>query len=333
MDIDYYKAIHGGVNARSDREITEHYAKRRLNWDLPQSIAYEDEVLINGKQQPLIITQTKDEYIYNIEALPYQSFKIGDEIVWQDSHWLVVKKYRGTKYQELGSIEKCNHLLHWLDFQHKLCECWCIVGDEYTRYNRDNTTINQAVDELTLKVPDNEKTQSIFIGKRISIGKGFDHLGQPILIVHKIASRRNITLDLDGNNVIRMTMNRDVYNSHTDNYDLDVCDYFVPDGSVKERIGRTDIYGKTFYRLSGGSRQYAGTFYDGDDNKIAGVVPVWSVEVDSEYEKYVSYTVDNGVLNLTVARNDAMIGATIRVILDDEDESFPEAIKTVEVVE
>ena len=333
MDIDYYKAIQGGINAKSDREIIEHHSKRRLTWDLPESIAYEDDVLVNGKQQPLIITQTKDEYIYNIESMPYQSFKIGDEIVWQNSHWLVVKKYRGTKYQELGSIEKCNHLLHWLDFKHNPCECWCIVGDEYTRYNRDNDTINQAVDELTLKIPDNEMTQSIFIGKRISIGRAYDHIGNPILVVYKIASRRNITLDLDGNNVIRMTMNRDVYNSRTDNYDLDVCDYYEPNGSTKVRTGKTEIIGKTMYRLAGGSRQYVAAFYDKNGNQVADVTPVWTVNFDDEYANIISYTVSNGVVELSVSRNDKAIGATIGITLVDEDESFPEATKIVEVVE
>lgn len=331
MDLEYYKAIQGGVNAQSDRDIIEREAKDALSRELVSSIAYEDDVYVNNNKQPLIITQTKDMYIYNIESMPNETFELGDEVIWQQKHWLVTGKYRGTKYQDLGSIEKCNFKLRWQDFDKMTYECWCIVGDEYSRYNRDNITINSAVDTLTLTMPACECVKKLYLGKRIALGTHYNQQGEKILLVYKVAIHRNITLDYDGDKLIRMMLARDVYNPETDNLEEMICDYQPFDSIKCATGGMSEILGKSVYRISGNPRTYSAVFTRANGDADEAVNPVWTVDIPDEYADAITYEIDDEVLCVSVENDTKIIGATISISVQDENGLYPLVSKTVEV--
>ena len=109
--------------AAYNREVS--YLERKL----PETLSYNEGVLIDGIEQNVAIINSDNLNEKMIFSMPGEDIVHGGLVEWMDNRWLVTERDANTTLYTRARMVQCNHLLKWSDDKDVLHEQWCIVED------------------------------------------------------------------------------------------------------------------------------------------------------------------------------------------------------------
>ena len=126
-----------------------------------------------------------------------------------------------------------------------------------------------------------------------------------------------------------LTVQRDVYDSHSDSISENICDIFVDNGDIAnpQTTGSCVIIGRDTVRI-GTSRKYTATFTEPSGAIVPIERPVWSVIAPDG----VAYRTLDGECTITIPLKEDYVGETIVITVSDEDNIFGSFEKKVQVI-
>lgn len=347
-ELEYFKAVqrfNSVEETQRDREIRE---AKEQQYRALRNTMYSERVEVSGiEKQMIVVPVDNDTNQMTINAMPYDTFEVGEVIKYRNLYWLVTEKKQDEKIQCKGKMTLCNHLLRWQDFNDDICEAHCIIEDPYSRQPRENNVTNHAYSSVTVSVPFNDDTRKLFVDQRFILWTVFNQDGREIPDVYKITDIKQRNTDYGDKHIIKLLMSRDT--SHeSDSIEQMIADYKpvesstpVPQDkkfcefSVKNTVavggsrtatpkfGDEKITSVTVY-LNGG-------IVESTAGKEEGVHAVWDVVCSSGIVPTVTHT-DNGSLRVKLSGDKNQIGGYIDIALKDEEGKYQPQTKRIEVV-
>jgi hypothetical protein len=327
-DKEYFNAIQHIGDPTSYKDTQVNYAKFNLQNRLSKGMTLQQNVYIQGVKQPSIIYK-KDNLGTSytiIESLPYDTFDIGNYVVWNDEYWLVDFISGDKDIQTKGHITKCSNYLRYLDYKDEIHEYWGIISD---MQDSSNITSSGKVDNpeggLQMLVPYNEDTKKIPIGKRFILWTEYDKDGKEYPSVFRVMNITHISKTYGVNKIVILTMERDTYNDN-DSLEHMIADYNINEDKPSSSNKRCEIIGNSIIKSGGVVRTLEAKFYE-NDNEVLNE-PKWEV-FPTLSELHIEYQ-GNKIL-LVLDDNDDLIGTDIIVTLSCDDSEYGSCTKHIEV--
>lgn len=289
--------------------------------------AYQPDAKVNGVITPFAASR-KSTTECSIKAAPGTKIHIGDVVECLGEKWLVVELYTDKVGLMSGVMWLCNECINFQNNSATVYTRCCIVDDgTYSKRSSDpNAFVMANTYKIYLSIDD--ATKRIYIDKRLALGSIYSSDGEEILEVYKIigidAKTRNFGA---GSHLMVLTVQRDVYNPHTDNLANNICDFYAENTSMStvSVAGSCMITGKNYVRI-GTSREYRASFTDVLGNAVSDVVTLWRVDAPNGIE----HAINGNVCTITVPLLEDLIGSEI--VLKLENGEFGEYETKVQVI-
>lgn len=101
----------------NDASTVQEYLTNELKREIKNSFYRNldaQNVLVNGKEQTLLITRDKgDEQIKKVKSMPDEVINLGDIITWNGVYYIVYKLDGDRRIQSKGRMYQCNAVLRW----------------------------------------------------------------------------------------------------------------------------------------------------------------------------------------------------------------------------
>lgn len=148
---------------------------------------------------------------------PDEDINTGNDILWNNHHWLCTNVDGDKEIYAKGIIEKCNNTLKWQTPTGEIKEYPCIIQDKTSVYSsgiEENKYLSLADDQILIIVQSNDDTKQLKINKRFI----FNHSEYEVYELTKIQT-------LIQNGLLYLTMTKSQYNETSDNLDDNIADY------------------------------------------------------------------------------------------------------------
>ena len=279
--------------------------------------------LVDGELKKMIVSSTQVLNEKTFVLMPGDTIKIGDIVVWENLHWLVVELDFDNTIAYKGRIAQCNRQIRWQNPVTKdIIERWCLMTKPYTSNVTNGTQISVSNREYKVQIPYDDETKLVDLDKRFMLEL---INGKPrTYICTSVDQQTNVYQDLE-NGFIVWNLSQDEACHPNDNVDLMVCDYIQGDNdAVNPNIYVID--GMDVLRAELGKFLYTLTPSDEGQKDI-----VWNYSVQTEKRDFihVEQNEDNSVF--LSAENQA-IGAIIELYATDRT-GEEIARKSIEVVD
>lgn len=279
--------------------------------------------LVDGEPKKMIVSSTQVLNEKTFVLMPGDTIKIGDIVVWENLHWLVVELDFDNTIAYKGRIAQCNRQIRWQNPVTKdIIERWCLMTKPYTSNVTNGTQISVSNREYKVQIPYDDETKLVDLDKRFMLEL---INGKPrTYSCTSVDQQTNVYQDLE-NGFIVWNLSQDEACHPNDNVDLMVCDYIQGDNdAVNPNI--YVIEGMDVLRAELGKFLYTLTPSDEGQKDI-----VWNYSVQTEKRDFihVEQNEDNSVF--LSAENQA-IGAIIELYATDRT-GEEIARKSIEVVD
>lgn len=347
---DYFLKRSGKI----EKEESIQTALDSFNELIAENPSYQTEATRNGEIQPLLAIRnsTKTCKVYPV---PGEDLFIGDLVGCYDEMWLVVEMYTDEYGLSTGTMWLCNWVLNYQNGTPDILSSYCVVDDgSYASLTEKSLTTANAA--YSLYIPLNEDTGKMFIDKRLSIGKMYNHRMEEILQVMRIIWIDKVNKSFgSGSHMLKFRLEANVYDAEHDNLENMICDYILPienpsepdnegandtvnepgDGTENnEEVGveqdpsnpkfSYQIQGKDTIRV-GTSRTYKALITDENGEEVEGILS-WKVDNDS-----CSLLSNGSSCVVTVKLDGDLVGTEITLSLSDEEKNIV-CDKVIEVV-
>lgn len=260
------------------------------------------------------------KYIY---ALPNEDFDVGQVVYWNGSHWLITQRDLDNDIITRGFMEQCNREITWQNPKtRKIFSLWATVKKPYYSNLESSGRIEVSTREFKIQMPYTDESKLINIGKRFML-ETID--GEPK--TYRCTSIDSITdrYDRDGRitGFINMNVEQDLYNPDTDNMEVGICDYLIPDDYLKEVFdeGEISFRGEATVKAGGSRKRFTGKFNNSDD------IGTWDVDFGEIPEDELTYEVDGNDIRISVADNMYLVGKTFILRFKDSDDNISAEIE------
>lgn len=333
LDISYFKAIHGGTGLSSSQDLRINENKSRLKEDLISSINYKPLATRNGVLQPIVLVNGKSGFKGTVLALPDDNLSVGDMIVCDGNHWLVVEISSTNPIQKSGTVWLCNQLFRFQNFNSTIIERWGVF-DSGAYSKTEDKQIQTADSWYRIFLPYDDDTKKIFVDKRLATNKGFNSNGDEILTAYKVTSVDPVSKNYGENgHLLVLVAESSPYQVSEDNIDKLICNYIAESGSGgthSPTLLPCSITSSRSTIRTGTSYTFDAVFYESDGITINNdVVPSWSIEPSIIG---VSGTLIGNSFKVSVKNDDALIGEGFIVSVTDSNGLYNIATANVEVV-
>ena len=313
----YYRRIASIGFTRRERAVNHQrdYFIRRL----PESLSFKD-VELNGVPTNIIIDKGTKPYYKKYRSListdpNYIKPRVGDYIKWANTMWLVRSADSDDELYVDGELLQCNYLLKWQNEEGRIIERWAHV-DNASAYNTGKYYYNAVVlasNQMMVYIPIDDDTYYLERDKRLYC----DYTNKGVR--YKVARVDAVSLthgevDMVGTRGIEyIILTEDVEHHSSDNDELQICDYFVPNNIEPEQdMQISDSYSSIDYTSKfikiGSPRTFTACFMNKDGEEQEDIVASWYVE--SEYD--INYEIDGNTIALSCSDIDA-IGSKIKL--------------------
>lgn len=252
------------------------------------SIDYQPEAKVNGKQQELIVAKNKS--VTNerkISAYPGETFYAGDVVDALNAKWLITEVDQNKEVYTHGIMQLCNRELIWQDPDTgEILRRWVTAEKPYYSNLDEAKPLTVSSREYKIQVTFDEETSLIDIDKRFMLEIiGESPKTYKVTSVDTITDRFYQSGEIRGFLVLNVT--QDLYNPKTDRKDLLICDYKEPvqksdpgmypmlEGEIKFTYS-----GNATIRQGGSAKKFTAHLYDGAGNEITDSEFEWSLIVD-----------------------------------------------------
>ena len=311
---------HKGVTSR-DRIISREKEALIAQFEKAPSAK---NTLVDGELKKMIVSSTQVLNEKTFVLMPGDTIKIGDIVVWENLHWLVVELDFDNTIAYKGRIAQCNRQIRWQNPATKdIIERWCLMTKPYTSNVTNGTQISVSNREYKVQIPYDEETKLVDLDKRFMLEL---INGKPrTYSCTSVDQQTNVYQDLE-NGFIVWNLSQDEACHPNDNVDLMVCDYVQSDGD-QENPNIYTISGMDVLRAGLGEFLYTLTPTAEGQNNIA-----WNYSVQTDKHEFVhmEQNTDNSVL---LSAESQAIGAIIELYVTDRlgEEVARKSIEVVDV--
>lgn len=285
-----------------------------------------------NREQSVLIHSTDIPSEKTFNTLPEETMSIGDIIEWHGMHWLVTQIDFDDEITRRGRMVQCNRKIRWQNqTTGAIVERWCLATKPYSSNIAEGLAIATSNREFKIQVTYDEETMMIDLDRRFLLEKinGTPKAYQ-VTSVDTITNRYE---EADGGFLV-WNMKQCEYNSVTDNDELMIADYRPidvvvddDDTDVSDELLMCDIDGKETVRC-GRSRTYKPVFFNHDGIVDDTIIPVWSLDGDTEM---IVASINDRDLTITVFDDDRADGSVFVIDLSDAAGKYHHATKKVEV--
>lgn len=298
--------------------------------DLTESPDYQKDAKRNGEPQPMVFTRGGEDHGYNVICLPGDELFAGDIIDAFGEKWIVMRARADKTTHKVGVMYQCNKLLRFQNFDTKIHERWSYIDvSGYSSAFNNSTSMQSSAEQMAIYLPFDEATEKIYVDKRLVINSGYDRFGRKLLSVLKVTGANPVAESFNqGDHLLMLKVERDLYDAETDNIELEICDYISEDAEMQEPADNKScsISGRKTLRI-GRANRYKAVFFD-EDEVIVGVEPTW----DLTSEDGVTLTIDGTDAIVSAEDVSELIGSTFVLTLCASDDSFGRTTLEGEVV-
>lgn len=179
-------------------------------------------VTINGEEQRVSITNRTTHKEKRICSMPGETLKHGGIVEYSNGIWLITDVDYETEVYQRGLMQRCNHVLRWINGEGVLREKWCIVEDG-TKYligekSEDIMTIGDS--RIAVTVGKDDETIELKRGLRFLI----DDVDVEHPTVYQITKGNRFFSTTNNEGVFRFILNEVVLNAG-DNEKLRIADF------------------------------------------------------------------------------------------------------------
>lgn len=262
--------------------------------------------LVGDEEKQMIVKSTQSLNEKTFILSPGDTIRIGDIVVWENLHWLVVELDFDNTIALKGRITQCNRQIRWQNTKTgEIVERWCLLTKPYTSNVTDGTQISVSNREYKVQVPYDDETKLIDLDKRFML-EVID--GKPrTYSCTSVDQQTNVYQDLK-NGFIVWNLSQDGAGQPNDNVELMICDYI--DSASHEEPSYIMIYGPEIIRASTGNWK----FYISQEEMADEVV--WSIVVQPEVRDYIHSEQPNN-FEIEISADKSAIGSVIEIVVSD----------------
>lgn len=278
--------------------------------------------LVDGELKKMIVSSTQALNEKTFVLMPGDTIKIGDIVVWENLHWLVVELDFDNTIAYKGRIAQCNRQIRWQNPVTKdIIERWCLMTKPYTSNVTNGTQISVSNREYKVQIPYDDETKLVDLDKRFMLEL---INGKPrTYSCTSVDQQTNVYQDLE-NGFIVWNLSQDEAGRPGDNAELMICDYVEPEENLPSSV-KASITGMDVLRAGLGEFEYT------LDSESDVDVVSWHISVQDEMREYIHMS-ESGIHSVYLSAAVQAIGALIEIYVTDRlgDEI---ARKVVEVVD
>lgn len=278
--------------------------------------------LVDGELKKMIVSSTQVLNEKTFVLMPGDTIKIGDIVVWENLHWLVVELDFDNTIAYKGRIAQCNRQIRWQNPVTKdIIERWCLMTKPYTSNVTNGTQISVSNREYKVQIPYDDETKLVDLDKRFMLEL---INGKPrTYSCTSVDQQTNVYQDLE-NGFIVWNLSQDEAGRPGDNAELMICDYVEPEENLPSSV-KASITGMDVLRAGLGEFEYT------LDSESDVDVVSWHISVQDEMREYIHMS-ESGIHSVYLSAAVQAIGALIEIYVTDRlgDEI---ARKVVEVVD
>ena len=280
--------------------------------------------LVDGELKKMIVSSTQALNEKTFVLMPGDTIKIGDIVVWENLHWLVVELDFDNTIAYKGRIAQCNRQIRWQNPATKdIIERWCLMTKPYTSNVTNGTQVSVSNREYKVQIPYDDETKLVDLDKRFMLEL---INGRPRTYnCTSVDQQTNVYQDLE-NGFIVWNLSQDEACHPNDNVDLMVCDYVQGDGD-QENPNIYMISGMDVLRAGLGEFLYTLTpTIEGQKN----IAWNYSIQTDKREFVHMEQNEDNSVL---LSAESQAIGAIIELYVTNRlgEEIARKSIEVVDV--
>lgn len=301
--------------ARLQRDFAQHFT---------DSIDYQPDTLINGSEQPLIVSKNKsNSNEKKIYAYPGQTFYPGDVVDCYNAKWLVTFVDQNNEVYTSGVMELCNRELIWQNRETgEIIKRWITAEKPYYANIYEAEVLTVSTREFKIQVAYDEETAQIDLDKRFMLEiVGGKPRTYNVTCVDTVTERYYQSGTIRG--FLVLNVRQDLYNPETDNAELMICDYIDPQSYSTDTTPATnktyikiDCNGTHTIRQGGSAKTFTVHFFNGS-TEIATSPITWDVQFDSVFNDKILSTINPTDVQLQALDYVELQGAKITLTASD----------------
>ena len=333
VDWELYKILLNGSEDATQRDSIIKDSVAVFEEGIINDPAYQEDATTNGESTPMAISR-KSPIEAEMRAVPGTDVDMGDIVSALGGHWIAVEVYEDQLGIVHGTLWLCNYILKFQNNSDTVYERYCVVDDGSYSKRSVAGVAYQPRDTLEVVIGIDDKTSLLHLDKRLGIGESTTAFYEPQMNVYKIYGIDSVSKNFgDESHLMKLFVQRDVYNKETDSMVLGVCDVYHDDGSSSggTTTGSCAIVGKDNIR-TGTARKFSVAFYDGDGHEASGegASIVWTVSIPTGSNA--QYSIADGICTVSVPLSGSEVGNVITLDIADANGIYGISQKKVTVI-
>lgn len=289
----------------------------------PSSLSYKD-VKLNGEPTQLMINTSTKPYYKEFQSLPDQRILAGDYVEWADSMWLVLNADCDDEVYTDGNLRQCQHRIYWQKADGTIVSRFAYTenASAYNNGETGNNTITLESNQFMVYIPYDKETAELDNGKRIHMSRS-NAKCKP----YELTRPDDITYGFGEKGVLNIIFTQTQYNQDKDKLitledgtQVWICNYIPittptpPQPSTPDET--TDLWNMKIdcpnieIKPTGYPKTLTATLYN---TKTGEIIPdiVYEWNVQSSISEYLSYTINENILKLSLSKEYSSFGDDI----------------------
>lgn len=309
----------GGYENQGFLDCKDDAFAETLETDIADTILlYNHDLSESKKIRAIIQGNTASTYLKSMERnilVTIGTLHSGDYVFFENEYWIVDGRPGNNKIYEKATLKECQYKLRWQKNDGTVVERWSNLtsASKYDVGENGNNTVILSSNNYTVIIPFDDDGMTLE-GKRVFI----DASNVPEK-VFKI-TRDDDVLFLHGSHggTLSLIADKVELNLKTDNRELRLCDYIPPSTILPPSDETTDLWNMKIdcpnieIKPTGYPKTIIATLYNTNTGEIIPDI-VYDWEIQSDISEFLSYTINDNVLKLSLSKEYSDFGDEIFV--------------------
>lgn len=306
----------------------------------PSSLSYKD-VKLNGEPTQLMINTSTKPYYKEFQSLPDQRILAGDYVEWADSMWLVLNADCDDEVYTDGNLRQCQHRIYWQKADGTIVSRFAYTenASAYNNGETSNNTITLESNQFMVYIPYDKETAELDNGKRIHMSRS-NAKCKP----YELTRPDDVTYGFGEKGVLNIIFTQTQYNQDKDKLitledgtQAWICDYIPPSTHLPPSSSSDETTISSEMRINCANLEIKPTGYPKTltailyNTKTGEIIPnaIFEWSVQSNISEYLSYTIDENTLNLSLSKDYSNFGDEILIVCSSKSTGQESTIKLI----
>lgn len=309
----------------TQRERIVNRLKTNLNNKLQDNPSYKS-VKLNGEETNLIINTSTKPYYKEFQSLPDQKILAGDYVEWANSIWIVLNADSDDEVYIDGNLRQCQHRIYWQKADGTVVSRYAYTenASAYNNGETGNNTITLQYNQFMVYLPYDEETAELDNGKRVHMSRS-NAKCKP----YELTRPDDVTYGFGEKGVLNIIFTQTQYNQDNDKLitledgtQAWICDYIDSSSTLPSEPTTPDETADLWnmkidcsnleIKPTGYPKTLTATLYNTKTGEtIPDIVYEWNVQ--SSISEFISYTVVDNVLKISLSKEYENFGDEIAI--------------------